>query len=149
MTRVRVYLPAVLADLGQLVTAGALQPRAGGRAVTPALRDQEPGLSMDEWEFLAFTDAADASLALLQPGDLGARRVVVSADLDPLTVQPKEGAAVAVIGDVSRAAVAAVHVDGPDAVEQVTRVLEGEASASLDDLALEWYDPSEIDQLVC
>ena len=107
---------------------------------------------MDEWEFHAFSDAAQGSLALLADPGRGAvapRRVVVSADIDESEVLTGPSNAVQVIGDVRWSAVAAVHVDGEDAEPTVRAVVvAGGPAGGLDDVALEWYSPSEVPHLL-
>lgn len=147
---VRVYLPAVLADVATLVRTGSLLPRTWGYAVTAAVRAADPDGDEDEWEFLAFAAAADASLALLSEGQAPPRRVVVSVDLPAELVQEQPDADAGLVGvatSVPRTAVAAVHVDGVQAVEQVAHVLQGAEPVGLDDIALEWFDVSELDHL--
>lgn len=144
-SKVRVYLPATMADLATLTSARVLRSSAPGHCVTPALQSIDPGSDRDEWEFEAFCDAAAASLALLTVAV--PRRVVVSVDVDPavLAPHPDAGTTAVLLGaDVPLAAVAAVHVDGVDAVPRVAAVLAGEPADILDDVALEWYDPAEV-----
>jgi hypothetical protein len=147
--RVRVYLPATMAELAVLASARVLRPSALAYSVTPALQSIDPGSHRDEWEFEAFCDAAAASLALLDAAV--PRRVVVSVDVDPAAVAPRPDAGATTVqlgADVPLTAVAAVHVDGLDAVPRVAAVLAGEPSDGLDDVALEWYDPAEIAALL-
>lgn len=147
--RVRVYLPATMAELATLASARVLRPSALGYCVTPALQRIDPGAERDEWEFEAFCDAAAASIALIEA--TVPRRVVVSVDVDPAVLAPRPNAgttAVQLGDDVPLSAVAAVHVDGLDAVPHVAAVLAGEPPDSLDEVALEWYDPAEIAALV-
>jgi hypothetical protein len=147
---VRVYLPASLNDLSTLTTTGSLRPRAPGQAVTAALRAAEPDGDIDEWEFLAFLAAAQASLGLLE-AEGSPRRVVVSADIDPSQVREVAHAGAGDVqlgGDVEFSEVAAVHVDGPEAEPTVSAVLSGAHPDSLDDVALEWYSPSEVADLL-
>jgi len=148
--KVRVYLPASYRDLTTLVATGSFHPRAPGHAVTSALKAAEPDGDLDEWEFLAFLDAGQSSLALLE-ADATPRRVVLSADLDAAEVHehPRAGASgVVLAGDVATGAVAAVHVDGVDAEPAVRAVLSGAPPGTLDDFALEWFGPDEVADLL-
>lgn len=148
---VRVYVPATWDDLAGLVATGALTPRGGVHAVTPAVRAADPDGDIDDWEFHAFSDAAQGSLALLADAGSGAvapRRVVVSADIDESEVLTGPSSAAQVTGDVRWPAVAAVHVDGAEAEPAVRAVVAGESPGGLDDVALEWYSPGEVPHLL-
>lgn len=148
--RVRLYVPATMDDLAVLVSTAELTPRGGVRAVTAAVRAADPDGDLDDWEFSAFSDAAQASLALLAGAGSGAgapRRVVVSADVDESHVVTDDSG-VRFTGVVPLTAVAAVHVDGVDAEPAVRAVVAGEPAARLDDVALEWYSPSEVPDLL-
>lgn len=149
-TSVRVYLPATLDDLATLWAHGSLHPRAGAYAVSAALRSDDPEADLEEWEFQAFAQASEACLGLLG-ADGPARRVVVSADIEAARVHEEPAAApagVVVDGEVGVAAVAAVHVDGIDAAGRVKSVLDGAPADTLDDVALEWFAPSEVAALL-
>lgn len=149
--RARVYVPATPAMLVGLVQSGSMPTRGIGYAVTPQVREAGPDGDDDEWEFEAFGDAAAACVGLLDPDSGGLRRVVVSVDLDPADVAPADGrqsSAVAVPDAVSRPSVAAVHVDDEHAAAVISRVLDGAPVGLLDDVALDWFDASEIEALV-
>lgn len=153
--RVRAYVPSTVGALAGLVEVGLLRTGGLGFAVTDAVRADDPDADVDEWEFRAFLDAAAASLALLSDAASGPdpvlRRVVVSVDVDAATVDPARSAgpsAVALPGEVGRGQVASVHVDGVEAAQQVGRALEGGPTGVLDDLALEWFDVSELSALL-
>ncbi|MGB9374090.1 MAG: hypothetical protein WCA82_08020 [Jiangellales bacterium] len=149
--RARVYVPATTAMLVELVQSGSMPTRGIGHAVTPQVRAAGPDGDDDEWEFEAFGDAAAACVALLNGVSGGLRRVVVSVDLDPADVAPADGpppSVVAVPDEVSRRSVAAVHVDDEHAAAVVARVLDGAPTGLLDDVALDWFDASEIEALV-
>ncbi|WP_285661423.1 DUF6912 family protein [Actinorhabdospora filicis] len=153
----RIYLPATTADLAALHATGELAAREG-YAVTDALRAamSEDGRAADEelCEFAVFTAAAYASVARIKAGgDAVARRVVVSVDLPEVALRKTgEDGVYATLSAVPLGAVAAIHVDEESASALVAKALEedepSEATAdSLDDLDLEWYDPSELDVL--
>lgn len=157
----RVYLPATLNLLRQLRERGELAATTG-HAVTAGLREWYREGDEEELAYLAFTRAAQAALPLLH-ADPGAprRRVVVAADV---VAEPASGelgsSEIRLTGPVPRSAVAAVHVDGaeaePDiaaAAAAVPAAAAGDADAELavdgaEDHELEWYDVSELDQLV-
>jgi hypothetical protein len=161
---VRVYLPATLPTLAVLRQGGTLPPPREAHAVTPDLREWYAEGDEEELEYVAFTRAAQEALRLLRR-DPGAprRRVVVSADLPAEAVRRSDrdlgSSLIAVAGPVPLAAVAAIHVDGADAEDDVAaaaQVVEeavaGDPDAQFtvdgaEDHELEWFDPSEIGQL--
>ena len=161
--RVRVYVPATVPML-TLLRAGGL-PAASAHAVTPALREWYAEGDEEELEYVAFTRAAQDALQLLRADPAAPRRrVVVSADLPPAMVGRGDmdlgSSAVELTVPVPVAAVAAIHVDGSDAVEDVaaaadvvTEALAGDPDAQFtvdgaEDHELEWYDVTELDQLL-
>jgi hypothetical protein len=163
---VRVYLPATLGALANLKERGELEPPGEVHAVTPSLREWYADGDEEELEYVAFTRAAQSALRLLRR-DPGAprRRVVISIDLAPQRVsrladQELGSSLVSVPDAVPLSAVAAIHVDGRDAepdvvaaVEVVEEAIAGDPDAqftvdSAEDHELEWYDPSELGQLV-
>jgi hypothetical protein len=141
---VRVYLPMVWADLR---ATGTMPTHGTGHAVTSAVRDADPDGDVEDWEFAAFLDACASALDLL-PGTTPTRRVVVAVDLDPSTVRPTSGSGVEVLPAVDVADVAAVHVDDDQAAAVVAAVIGGSPADLLDDVALEWYHPDELDTLL-
>jgi hypothetical protein len=163
----RVYLPATLPLLTQLHSGGELAPLEGihGHAVTPTLREWYAEGDEEELEYVAFTRAAQDSLHLLR-GDPAAppRRVVVSIDVAPGEALPAEvelGSSVVRLGrTVKLTEVAALHVDGAEAEADVAaaagvvrEAAAGDSDAQFtvdgaEDHELEWYDPTELDQLV-
>lgn len=162
---IRVYLPATLPILASLRQRGGLPAQAGAHAVTPTLREWYAEGDEEELEYVAFTRAAQGALQLLRD-DPGAprRRVVISADLPNgiLLATDKElgSSVIDVLDVVPLTSVAAIHVDGveaqPDvaaAVDVVTEAAAGDPDAQFtvdgaEDHELEWYDPTELDQLV-
>lgn len=166
---VRVYVPATMDDLAAFAATGELGAVRRAHAVTPAVQADDPDSETDEWEFAAFLDAVAASLGLLAP-ESPARRVVVSVDVDPSQVSAPVGSGAAaeaggagaggragddhpasvveLTGVIGLAAVAAVHVDGTEAVPAVRAVLAGAPASTLDDVALEWYAPTEVPDLL-
>jgi hypothetical protein len=163
---VRVYLPATLAVLAALKEQGTLPPPSEAHAVTPELREWYAEGDDEELEYVAFTRAAQGALRLLrQDGKAARRRVVVSVDI-PAAGMRRRGeqelgsSLVWVLDAVPLSAVAAIHVDGagaePDiaaAADVVEEALAGDPDAQFtvdgaEDHELEWYDPSELGQLV-
>ncbi|MBN1174777.1 MAG: hypothetical protein JXA67_21635 [Micromonosporaceae bacterium] len=159
--RVRVYLPATLAVVSTLRDRGVLAVPAEAHAVTPMLREWYSEGDEEELEYVAFTRAAQASLRLLHDDpEVPRRRVVISADLEPPEVRPGPqrlgSSLVEVVSEVPMAGIAAIHVDGMEAVGDVTAavavVVEAEAGDEdaqftvdgAEDHELQWFDPSEI-----
>ncbi|BCJ64299.1 DUF6912 family protein [Polymorphospora rubra] len=157
---IRVYVPATVPMLAILRAEGTL-PGPAAHAVTPALREWYAEGDEEELEYVAFTRAAQAALPLLHAdSDAPRRRVVVSADLPASAVRPGEyelgSSTVGLAGPVPVRAVAAIHVDSPDAADDVAaaaavveRALAGDDDAQFtvdgtEDHELEWYDASEL-----
>jgi hypothetical protein len=164
----RIYVPATLTMLRPLGVECSLAGGTTGlsaHAVTPSLREWYAEGDEEELEYVAFTRAAQTALRLLHV-DTSAprRRVVVSADVPPGRLVMAEtdlgSSDVRVPGDLEFAAVAAVHVDGVDAEADVSaaanvveEALAGDPDAQFtvdgaEDHELEWYDVTEIGQLL-
>ena len=159
----RVYLPATLRMLRQLVEDERLQPLSGTAfALTPAFRESYATGETEELEYAAMREAARASLRLLS-GELAEdekaepRRVVVSADAEGATLRPDlDDAVVRLSGPVAWSEVAAVHVDSAEAEEAVHAAADvidsadlGDEDAELalgdaEDHELAWYAPQEV-----
>jgi hypothetical protein len=162
---VRVYVPATVPMLAGLRAAGSLG--AGpttAHAVTPALREWYAEGDEEELEYVAFTRAAQAALRLLRHDPSAPRRrVVVSADVPSADLQPADvelgSSTVRLAKPVALSEVAAIHVDGPAAADEVAAAAErveeaiaGDPDAQFtvdgaEDHELEWYAVSELDQL--
>jgi len=159
----RVYVPATLPMLQELVTDGFLQPRSGTAfAVTPTLREAYAEGDDEELAEVALGEAALASLRLLsgQPDTgLPLRRAVVVADAadERVTLRPDlDDAVVRVSGRLSLDQVVAVYVDNADAEPAVLAAVEviddadlGDEDAELtvgdaQDHALAWYASQEL-----
>ncbi|GAA2790718.1 DUF6912 family protein [Saccharopolyspora taberi] len=159
----RVYLPATLRMLRQLVDDKQLQPLSGTAfALTPSLRESYASGDTEELEYAAMREAARASLRLIageqaegEKTDL--RRVVVSADADEVTLRPDlDHAVVRLAGPVQWKDVAAVHVDSAEAEDAVRAAAEVIDAADLgdpdadftlgeaEDHELAWYAPQEV-----
>ncbi|QUH04837.1 hypothetical protein HUO13_32275 [Saccharopolyspora erythraea] len=159
----RVYLPATLRMLRQLVEDKQLQPLSGTAfALTPALRESYASGDTEELEYAAMREAARASLRLIASEQSEGektefRRVVVSADIDDVALRPDlDHAVVRLSGPVPWKKVAAVHVDSADAEEAVRNAAEVIDAADLgdpdadftlgeaEDHELAWYAPQEV-----
>ncbi|MBB5155178.1 DUF6912 family protein [Saccharopolyspora phatthalungensis] len=163
----RVYLPATVPMLRRLVEEKQLQPLGGTAfALTPALRESYASGDTEELEYAAMREATRASLRLIA-GDLGAgekvdlRRVVISADVEDVTLRPDlDYAVVKVSGPVQWQQVAAVHVDATEAEDAVRPAAEVVDAADLgdpdadfilgeaEDHELAWYAPQEVQFLL-
>ncbi|MBQ0928731.1 MULTISPECIES: DUF6912 family protein [Saccharopolyspora] len=157
----RIYLPATLPMLQQLVADKQMQPLGGTAfALTPALRESYATGDTEELEYAAMREAARASLRLLaadEEGKIEQRRVVISADVDDVTLRPDlDHAVVKVSGPVIWKQLAAVHVDtteAEDAVRSAAEVIDaadlGDPDAEFalgdaEDHELAWYAPQEV-----
>jgi hypothetical protein len=161
---VRIYVPATVPMLARLRDLGEI-PAPEAHAVTPGLREWYAEGDEEELEYVAFTRAAQAALPLLRddPG-APARRVVVSTDLPAGQVRADAGelgsSVVRPQGPITVRQVAAIHVDGTGAVDDVAAAvrvigaaLAGDEDAQftvdgVEDHELEWYDISELDNLL-
>jgi hypothetical protein len=162
----RVYLPATLALVERLRTQPyVLPPDVRAHAVTAALREWYADGDEEELEYVAFTRAAQESLVLLRHDPATPRRrAVLAVDVPAAaTVQVDHelgSSAVRLVGPVALPEVAAVHVDAPDAEQDVTAAVEAVLAAvagdddaqftvdGAEDHELLWYDPTELDDLL-
>ncbi len=157
----RVYIPATLPMLQELVADGYLQPRGGTAfAVTPALREAYAEGDDEELAEIAIGEAALASIRLLSADPdrgLPVRRAVVVADAEKTTLRPDlDDAVVRVSGRIGMDQVAAVYVDNADAEPAVRAAVDvideadfGDEDAELtvgdaQDHALAWYATQEV-----
>lgn len=157
----RVYIPATLAMLQQLVADGSLWPVSGTAfAVTPALREAYAEGDDDELGEVALRDAALASLRLLagdDPSELPPRRAVLVAEVNDATLRPdlddavvRLGAPVA-IDDVVAAfvdtAAAETHVKAAIPVVDAADLGDEDAELTVGDAQdhdLAWYATQEL-----
>jgi hypothetical protein len=162
----RVYLPATLSGLAELHKTGRLTPAPlTAYAVTPALREWYTEGDSEELEYAALTDAARASLHLLVDSpEAPRRRVVIAAEVpDAQAVpmhDPSQPGLVRVTSEVPLSWVASLHVDDPEALDEVALavVLLGAAEAGdedaaftvdgIDDHELLWYATQELPDLL-
>ncbi|MGH3739644.1 MAG: DUF6912 family protein [Micromonosporaceae bacterium] len=166
MASTRIYLPATLPALRELAASGEWRlSRLGAHTVTPALREWYAEGDEEELEYVAFTRAAQAALHLLgEDGSAPRRRVVISADVPERAIQVADSglgsSTVSLLAPVPLADIAAFHVDSADAEPDVAgaagvveRAAAGDPDAQFtvdaaEDHELEWYDVSELDQLL-
>ena len=160
----RVYLPTTLAGLAAAHAAGRFEGTLEAHAVTGAVREWYVSGDLEELEYAAFTEAAEASLRLLAGGGGPHRRVVVAADVPDAVVRPRPGetyrSAVTVASAVPLRDVVSVHVDEAEAQDVVAEAVRSlpAADAGNDDarFALDeaeatellWYDVTEIPDLL-
>jgi hypothetical protein len=161
----RVYLPGTVPTLRALVEVGEVGPAPlRAYAVTPALREWYVDDDLEELEYAALTEAARASLRLLDLDQKAARRrVVIAADAPDgaVLLRPDlDRAAVELSAPVAMRLVAAVHVDGPEAEEAVRAAAESALAADLgsedaqflvdgaEGYELAWYASQEIGPLL-
>ena len=157
----RVYLPATTATLRELVDTSQIQADPlVGFAVTPALREWYDSDEDEELVYAALSDAARASLRLLDADPAAdRRRVVVAADVDEAGVSVRddlERGVVHLSAPVPMAAIASVHVDDTEAEPVVARAAahmieadlgDPEAQDAVDDaegFELSWYASQEV-----
>ncbi len=138
----RVYIPATLAMLQQLVSDGTIWPVNGTAfAVTPALREAYAEGDDDELAEVALREAALASLRLLAAADddaaagkLPPRRAVLAAEVDEAKLRPDLDDAVVRIGaPVGIDKVIAAYVDNAAAEPDVMTAIGVIDAADLGD----------------
>ncbi len=161
MGSMRVYVPATLTMLHQMLSDGRLEPASlTAFALTPRLRENYVAGTEEELEYSAMAEAARASLRLIaleQAGGPEPRRVVVTAEVDGVTPRPDlDDGAVRLSGPLPLESVVAVHVDTAEAAAAVTAAAAVVDAADLgdtdaefvlgdaEDHELAWYDPSEL-----
>jgi hypothetical protein len=160
--RERVYVPATMAMLRQLVADGELRPVNGTAfAVTPALREAYAAGDDDELAEVAMAEAARASLRLtaaeLEDGSPVYRRAVIAADVDMAKPRPDlDDAVVRLTGPISCQQVASVHIDLAEAEPAVAKAVGVIDAADLgdedaefilgdaEDHQLAWYATQEL-----
>lgn len=162
----RVFVPATLALLQQLVADGTLHARSGTAfAVTPTLRESYAEGDDEELAEVALREAALASLRLLGAEGVGSaeaqglppRRVVLSVEATAVTARPDlDDAVVRLAEPVALADVVAAYVDNaaaePAVIAAVLVVDEadlGDEDAELTvgdalDHDLAWYAAQEL-----
>lgn len=134
----RVYVPATLALLQQLVADRTLHARSGTAfAVTPTLREAYAQGDDDELADVALREAALASLRLLAgegTSDLPPRRAVVEVEVDEASPRPDlDDAVVRLAGPIAFDDVVAAYVDNADAESAVLAAIDAVDEADLGD----------------
>ena len=133
----RVYIPATLAMLTQLVADGVMPARSGTAfAVTPTLREAYAHGDEDELGEIALQEAALASLRLLAGEEAGLppRRAVLVAEADDVTARPDlDDAVVRLAGPIKLADVIAAYVDNSAAEPAVLAAVAVVDAADLGD----------------
>jgi hypothetical protein len=113
----RVYLPVTLPALASAHAAGAFTGVVSAHAVTPTMREWYVEGDLEELEYAAMTEAAEASLRLIaEADDAPRRRRGRRGGRAGRAVRPaRRGASVGgpALADVPLDAVASVHVDEP------------------------------------
>jgi hypothetical protein len=162
---VRIYLPATSAGLRSLLDDGELGPAPlTAFAVTAGLREWYVDDDLEALEYAALSEAARASLRLVDADATAARRrVVVALDAPDDQVEVRDDldrGVVRLAAAVTLAQVASVHVDDADAEPAVAAAAEAITAADLGDEAaqekvddadgfeLSWYAPQELEQLL-
>jgi hypothetical protein len=161
----RVYLPTTSTALRTLLDTGSIgAPPFTAFAVTPALREWYVDDDIDQLEYAAMTEAARASLRLLD-GDADAlrRRVVIALDAADGEVEVRDDldrGVVRLAGPVTLTQIASFHVDDAEAepavaaaANAITAADLGEQSAqdAVDDAEgyeLSWYAAQELETLL-
>ncbi len=160
----RVYLPATVAVLARVrAHPYELPPHVSAHAVTPSLREWYAEGDEEELEYVAFTRAAQESLALLHDDPATPRRrAVLAADVPASAVSAVGGelgsSAVRVATPIAVNDVAAVHIDSAEAESDVAAAVAAVLAATAgdedaqfivdgaEDHELEWYDVTELDE---
>jgi hypothetical protein len=162
---VRVYLPATTVILRELLETSMISGAPlVAFAVTPGLREWYVDDDAEELEYAALTEAARASLRLLDADSRSEpRRVVVAAELPDASVTTRDDLDRGVVhlsAAVMMADVASVHVDDRSAEDVIARAAESIIAADLGDLVaqeavddaegfeLAWYASQEIGPLL-
>jgi hypothetical protein len=162
---VRIYLPATSAGLRSLLDDGELGPAPlTAFAVTAGLREWYVDDDLEALEYAASSEAARASLRLVDADATAARRrVVVALDAPDDQVEVRDDldrGVVRLAAAVTASHVASVHVDDADAEPAVADAAAAITAADLGDEAaqekvddadgfeLSWYAPQELEQLL-
>ena len=165
MVDMRIYLPATLSLLAVARRQGRVtESPCVAFGVTPTLREWYAEGDMEELEYAALALAARQSVTLLaQDPSAPRRRVVLAADVPDAWVRPRPDgprAALSVLQPVPWSALAAVHVDAPEAEPVVgaaanawAAAVGGDADAQFtldgaEDEELLWFAVQEVDELL-
>jgi uncharacterized protein DUF6912 len=162
---VRIYVPATLGLLRELVDTGELGPApVTAFAITPGLREWYVDDDAEELEYAALLEAARGSLRLIDSDPAAPRRrAVLAADVADADVEVRDDldrGVVRVRTPIPVAAVASAHVDDADAEATVRAAASAVIAADLGDEAsqeavddaegheLSWYATQEIGPLL-
>ena len=161
----RIYLPTTSTGLRELLDTGALTAvPLTAFAVTPGLRDWYSDDDEEELEYAAMSEAARASLRLLDADeDAARRRVVVAAEVPDVAVTVRDDldrGVVQLSEPLGRDQVASMHVDDAEAQVTVAAAAAAMIAADLGDLGaqdvvddaegyeLSWYATQELEALL-
>lgn len=160
----RVYVPSTSVQLQALARDGALPSGLTAFAVTPALREWYLNDDIEELEYAAMAEAAQASLRLVDDDPAAARRrFVVAADVTDGSVEVRDDLDRGVVrmrSAVPRAAIASIHADDATAEAAIAAAAEAIVRADLGDPAaqdavddaggfeLSWYATQELEDLL-
>lgn len=161
----RAYLPATSTLLARLHADGELGPAPlTAFAVTAGLREWYVDDEIEELEYAALSEAARASLRLLDAEqDAARRRVVLALDAPEESVEVRDDLDRGVVhlhSPVGLGQLASIHVDDRDAEETVASAARSVVAADLGDPAAEervgdadgfelsWYAPQELGELL-
>ena len=165
----RVYVPTTLVGLARAQKLGTLDDpddsgsRLAAHAVTGAVKEWYLEGNLEELEYSALIEAAEASLRLLALDPLAPRRrVVVAVDVPEALVSPggDHRSSVRITGPIELSRVVSVHVDEVESEDTIIAAVDALAAAAggdddarfqLDEAEacdLLWYDISEIDDLI-
>ncbi len=161
----RVYLPGTTATLRTVLDSGSLGPAPiTAFAVTAALREWYVDDDAEALEYAAMSEAARASLRLIDADDsVARRRVVLAADVPDGSVTVRDDldrGVVKVTDPVPLASIMSVHVDDAAAEGTVRLAAEAMIAAELGDTGsqelvddaegfeLAWYANQEIGHLL-
>lgn len=159
----RVFVPATMPMLEELIKDGMLMPVSGTVfSVTPALREEYVSDDDDELAEVAIMEAARGSLRLLSAHpDVRMRRVVLAVDIEGAELRPDLDAAVLRVKEpILLKKVASALVDLEVAEPAVARAVDcidaadlGDEDAELalgdaEDHGLAWYATQEIPFLI-
>ena len=161
----RVFVPSTTNGLRELLAGGSLgQPPLTAFAVTPGLREWYLDDDLEALEYAAQSEAARASLRLLDADPAAARRrVVVAAEVPDAAVTARDDldrGVVRLATAIGLRDVASVHIDDADAEEAVAAAAQAVVAADLGDedaqeavddaegFELSWYASQELGPLL-
>ncbi|MCW2494574.1 hypothetical protein [Jatrophihabitans sp.] len=160
----RIYLPGTSATLRTLFDSAQVDDPKTGFAVTPGLREWYRDDDIEELEYAAMTEAARASLRLIEADPEAARRRVViavdAAEGDVTVRDDLDRGVVRLTRPIALAFVASIHVDDETAAPVVEAAAAAITAADLGDPQaqervddaegneLSWYANQELPELL-